>query len=170
MPNRAAISSRLTETTIVQSSPLGNLYSKTCSIVLVAVELTGSNKLAPPGQGVARRHLMPPFALEIAASDFAFTAGHRRIAISLRAGRDLVAAAAFSMAAASCLDLTQPDGFAGDLVDVPADRLRWFGLLGHAESVGQRLGAFNRGAYPRQLVHAASCFAFAKRLSRSSAW
>jgi hypothetical protein len=44
-----------------------------------------------------------------------------------------------------------------------------FGLLGHAESVGQHLGALNRGAYPRKLVHAASCFAFAKRLSRSSA-
>ena len=48
--------------------------------------------------------------------------------------------------------LTQPDGSAGDLVDAPPHRLRWFGFLDHAESVRRRLPAFNSGAYPRQLL------------------
>jgi hypothetical protein len=76
--------------------------------------------------------MMRPFALEITAGDFALAASHRLTAISLVTGT-LNSAAAFSIAAASSvdLDLAQPDGSAGDLVDVPDDRLRWFGLLRH---------------------------------------
>lgn len=37
------------------------------------------------------------------------------------------------------LDVTQPDGLAGDLVDVPTSRLWWFGFPGHpAVSAGRR--------------------------------
>jgi hypothetical protein len=97
------------------------------------------------------RYMMRPFALEIAAGDFPFAAGHRRIAISLLAGT-LNSAAAFSMVVASsgCLELAEPDGFAGDLVDVPADRLRWFGLLCHVESIDHKVNTFNpaKGTLP----------------------
>jgi hypothetical protein len=41
------------------------------------------------------------------------------------------------------LDGSQPHGFAGDLVDAPDDRLRRFGLLGHAASIGRQLCRFN---------------------------
>jgi hypothetical protein len=44
--------------------------------------------------------MMRPVALEVGAGDFAFAAGHRRIAIS-RLAFTLNSAAAFSMAAAS---------------------------------------------------------------------
>jgi hypothetical protein len=110
------------------------------------------------------RHVMRPLALEITAGDFAFTAGHRRIAISF-AARTLNSAAAFSIAAASsgALDLAHPDGFAGDLVDVLADWLRWFRFLRHAGNVGRGLRAFNSAAYPLQLLRAASCFATDER-------
>jgi hypothetical protein len=50
---------------------------------------------------------MRPFGLEITAGDFAFAAGHRRIAISLLAAT-LNSAAAFSIAAASSTASTSP--------------------------------------------------------------
>jgi hypothetical protein len=50
---------------------------------------------------------MRPFALEIAAGDFALAAGHRRIAISLVAGT-LNSAAPFSMAVVSSGASTAP--------------------------------------------------------------
>jgi hypothetical protein len=64
---------------------------------------------------------------------FALAAGHRRIAISRFAGTlnfhcGLLDRSAFIRR----LDGTQPDGFTGDLVNVPDDRLLRFGLLGHA--------------------------------------
>jgi hypothetical protein len=52
-------------------------------------------------------HVMRPFALEIAAGDFAIAAGHRRIAISLVTGT-LNSTAAFSMAVASSEASTVP--------------------------------------------------------------
>ena len=43
--------------------------------------------------------------------------------------------------------------FAGpDSLNGPGRRLRWFGFLRHADSVGRRLRVFNSGAYPRQLL------------------
>jgi hypothetical protein len=48
-----------------------------------------------------KRNVVPPFALEITAGDFAFAAGHRRIAINLLVGT-LNSGAAVSIAAASC--------------------------------------------------------------------
>jgi hypothetical protein len=41
------------------------------------------------------------------------------------------------------LDLAHPDGFAGELVDVPADRLWRFGRLGHEASIDRKASTFN---------------------------
>jgi hypothetical protein len=44
------------------------------------------------------------------------------------------------------LDGAEPHGLLGDLVNVPARRLRWFRFLGHTPSIGRELGTFNRPA------------------------
>src|SRR5260221_13657566 len=50
-------------------------------------------------------------------------------------------------------DGAEQDGLGGDLVDVPACRLRRFWLTRHAGSIGQRLCEFNRQPVGRrQLV------------------
>jgi hypothetical protein len=77
--------------------------------------------IAAQGISPAPSQLERPFALEITAGDFAFAAGHRRNAISLVAGT-LNSAASFSIAADSFVRLlyrAKPDGFIGDLIDVP---------------------------------------------------
>jgi hypothetical protein len=53
------------------------------------------------------RHVMGPYALEIAVGDFALAAGHRRTAINLLAGT-LCSAAAFSTASRSSAASTSP--------------------------------------------------------------
>jgi hypothetical protein len=66
-----------------------------------------------------------PFPLEIAADDFSFAAGHRRIAISFVAGTLNSAARLLDRGGfVQHLDLAQADGSAGGLVDVPPDRRR----------------------------------------------
>jgi hypothetical protein len=75
---------------------------------------------------------MRPFAIETVAFDFVLAAGHRRIAIKF--GRRLE----FHLGLFDRIGLVRgvyrdkPDGFVDDLVDVPANRLGWFGFLCHA--------------------------------------
>lgn len=42
-----------------------------------------------------------------------------------------------------CFDFADPNGFAGDLIDVPDDRRRRFGFLGRARSIGREANTFN---------------------------
>jgi hypothetical protein len=42
------------------------------------------------------------------------------------------------------LDIAQPNGLRSELIDAPPDRLRLFGLLGHARSIGRELCRFNQ--------------------------
>jgi hypothetical protein len=93
---------------------------------------------------------MRPIALAINAGDFALAAPHRRIAISLLAGtlrwrrpRQISCGGLVRR-----LDDAKPNGFAGELVDIPSRRLRrfglrWFGLLGHARSTAGKQISFN---------------------------
>jgi hypothetical protein len=69
------------------------------------------------GSRTFKRHVMRPFALEINAGDFAFAAGHRRIAIGLLSGTlrckpTPVAAAAFR----SANRRTKPWPMPGDII------------------------------------------------------
>jgi len=108
---------------------------------------------------------MRPFTREITAGGFAFAAGHRRIAISFGRLLDLLDRGGLARG----VYRDKLDGFVDDLVDVPADRLGWFGFLCHAGSLGGGPIAFNCGGHPRQLLRAASYFAFAERPSRARA-
>jgi hypothetical protein len=74
----------------------------------------------------------------------ALAPGHRLNAISVLAAT-LNSAAGLSIAAASsgAHYRAKPDGFGGNLVDGPARRLRRFGFLGHAASIGRELCTFD---------------------------
>jgi hypothetical protein len=75
----------------------------------------------------------------------ALAAGHRRIAISLVTGT-LNSIFLHRGLLGRRLGFAQPDDFAGDLVDVPPERLGRFWFLGHARSINRELGTFNRSA------------------------
>jgi hypothetical protein len=72
---------------------------------------------------------MRPSALEITGGDFAFAAGHLRVAISLVAGTLFRRGILHRGGLIRPHNLAQPNGFAGDLVDVPDDQLRRSGFL-----------------------------------------
>jgi hypothetical protein len=87
-----------------------------------------------------RRRSYGKFVVEITAGDFAFAAGHLR-ATAYRApylGFEFLSGLLDSSLLVWCFDDAEPYGLLGDLVNVPARRLRWFRSLGHDYRPGAR--------------------------------
>jgi hypothetical protein len=75
--------------------------------------------------------------------------GHERLAISLLAATLNSAALLLHRGGfVGRLYRAKPHGFAGELVDVPDDRLRQFGLSGHVGSIGREACKFNPACNP----------------------
>ncbi len=89
---------------------------------------------------------MRPFALEIAAGDFALAARSSLPYRPLPASRH--PEFRHGLLDRGGLDGAKPDGLAGDLVDVPGRRLRRFRFFGHAASIDRELCTFNPAERP----------------------